>query len=216
MPQCKYQKFFLKQTHLFSSTVFIPSCLCWRPPAGSVSSCGLATETATRPLTAREEKLWCRRRRTGKTIPWVCGGPGRSALPPRRARAQRWWRPEAPSVHHFFQECFLWIKLVMGQSDCLCNLHLEVKIHFWIIFKRKNIPAEDLATTVLSFAGLKGYETHNTSGQYRTAFEGSALEDAIETLCQQCRVLKPRSFSFQTVLSLRWDVTWYFLVLLFN
>lgn len=130
----------------FSSTVFTPSCHCWRPPAGSDSSRGPATVMVIRPPTAREVKLWCRRRSSDKTIPWVCGGPDRSALPQRgaRDRAQRWWRPETllvqPADTNWVTPIVIFISGMLGM-DKICHgsvrfsLQHEVEIDFWMIFE---------------------------------------------------------------------------------
>lgn len=99
-----------------SSSVFTPSCHCWRRPAGSVSSRGPATARVTPPLTAKEVKLWCHSRRADKTTPWGCGGPDRSALPQRatRSRMQLWWRPEA-----------LLIKLYQIELHLPCDIYFR-------------------------------------------------------------------------------------------
>lgn len=136
----------------FSSTVFIPSCHCWQPPAGSVSSRGPPIARVTRPPTAREAKLWCHRKRPDKTTPWVCGGPGHSAPPQRgaRSRAQLLRRPEAllvqpadinwvtPAMWYLFWECFGVAKVNYGSvrfSFPSATWSPEVEKHFWIIFE---------------------------------------------------------------------------------
>lgn len=119
----------------FSSTVFIPSCLCWQPPAASVSFRGPATVRGTLPPTQRGAKLWCQRRRTDKTTHWVCGGPGHSALLQRgtQRRVLRWRRPESllvqaadtnwvtPAMWYLFQAYFCRDKVCYGSVSSLCH-----------------------------------------------------------------------------------------------
>lgn len=163
---------FLILEPLFSS-VFIPSCLCWPPPAGSVSSRGPVTARETLLLTEKEETLPCHCRRPDRTTPCLCGGRGCWLLQQGGSRSrvqQRGGSPECWGVDTAAQIEFCDIyfgSICYGWGICLPSItcSLEVGGVFLDVFNFTNNHCHSISWCICVLTAFIWQVV--TSGQYK-------------------------------------------------